>query len=103
MTVESIVDIIEQDLLVGHNHDELAAIRAIIHDAVIIIFSFRQRQYVCDAPVVKVDGYETEKGCLRPDDPCSYIPVDMDEPTTCVTDVFYQFLVHNYIHGGLAI
>ena len=43
MIVESIADLIEQELLVGHNHDELVFLRAILHNAV-LIFSFQQRE-----------------------------------------------------------
>ena len=55
MIVEPIVDLIQQDLLFRHNHDELVALHAIIHDAV-IVFCFQQRNYVYDTPVVKPDG-----------------------------------------------
>ena len=34
MVVDTSVDIIEKDILFGHDHDELVALHAIIHDAV---------------------------------------------------------------------
>ena len=42
MIVESIVDLIEQDPLAGHNHHELVALRSIIHDTVLILYFDRE-------------------------------------------------------------
>ena len=42
MTVESIVDPIEQDLLSGHNHDELFALFAILHEEVLFLDFYRE-------------------------------------------------------------
>ena len=36
MIVESILNLVEQDPLVGHNHDELVALHAIINNTVFI-------------------------------------------------------------------
>ena len=100
--LESIAALVEQDLLIGNNHDELVSLRVIIHDAV-LIFRFWQIKYFRYAPAVKPDKSEPGEGRLLPEYPCSYILVDMDEPPKCVTDVILQFLVHNDINNGLAI
>ena len=102
MIVEPIEDLIEQELLVGHNHGVLVSFYNIIHDAV-LIFCFWQRKYVRDAPVVKPYSYKPGEGCLRPGDPCSCIAVYTNEPPTCIVDVLYYLLVHYAIYGGMTI
>ena len=78
-------DLIEQDILVWHNHDELVALRATIHDAV-LIFCFRQRKHVRNAPVIKPESSKPRDVHLLSDEPCSCIAVDTDELPTCVGD-----------------
>ena len=75
MIVESIAALIEQYLIVRHNHYELVAFLAILHYTV-IISSFQQRNYVQNAPVVKPCGSKPGGVHLHPGDPCSCIAVD---------------------------
>ena len=82
MIVEFISALIEQDIPVSNNHDELVSLCYIIHDTV-LIFWFWQRKYVRDAPVVKPDSSKPDEGYFCPDDPCSFITVEMDKSSTC--------------------
>ena len=102
MILESIAALIEIHPLVRHNHDELVALRAIIHDAVLIL-RFWQRKYAQNAPVFKPDGSEPGEGRLHPDDPCSWIAVGTDELPIRVTDVLHHFLANHETHSELAI
>ena len=88
MILESIVDLIEQDLFVGHNHDTLVYLHAIVHDA-ILIFRFQQRNYVHDTHVLKPERSKPREGCLHPDYPFSCIEVETNEPPMCVADVLH--------------